>query len=177
MRFEALELMGAFVVEAEPHEDERGLFARLWSAEEFADRGLASAWVESSTSYNRRAGTLRGLHYQADPAAETKLVRCTRGAAFDVIVDLREGSSTYARWVGVDLAAESRRAVYVPVGFAHGFQTLVDDTELHYEISAPYTPELARGIRWDDPTLAIRWPDCDVRVISERDRELPPLRS
>lgn len=176
MRLEALELAGAFVVDVEPNEDERGLFARTWSTEEFAARGLTVAWVELSTSYNRSAGTLRGLHYQADPRPEVKLVRCTRGAAFDVIVDLRPTSPTYRRWVGVELTADNRRAVYVPAGFAHGFQTLADDTELCYAISERYDAALARGVRWDDSLLGVQWPTCDRRVISERDRQLPTLR-
>jgi dTDP-4-dehydrorhamnose 3,5-epimerase len=177
MRFEELELPGAFVVEVDPHTDERGLFARTWSADEFAARGLISAWVESSTSYNRLAGTLRGLHYQDEPNPEVKLVRCTRGSAFDVIVDLRADSPTYRRWVGIELTADNRRGVYVPAGFAHGFQTLADDTELHYEISARYDRDLARGVRWDDPSLNVQWPPCERRVISDRDRQLPTLPS
>jgi dTDP-4-dehydrorhamnose 3,5-epimerase len=175
MRFEPLELTGAFVIEVEPHVDERGLFTRTWSADEFAERGLDIAWAESSTSFNERAGTLRGLHYQAEPYAEVKLVRCTRGAVFDVIVDLRSQSPTFGRWVGVELTASNRRSVHVPAGFAHGFQTLEDDTELCYLISERYRPELARGIRWDDPRLAITWPSCEQRIISERDRALPTL--
>lgn len=177
MRLEALELHGAFVVEVEPHVDERGLFARTWSANEFAERGLVDVWVQSSTSHNRLAGTLRGLHFQADPHPEVKLVRCTRGAAFDVIVDLRPGSPTYRRWVGLELTENNRRSVYVPAGFAHGFQTLADDTELCYQTSARYEAELARGVRWDDPTLAVQWPSCERRLISDRDRALPTLNA
>jgi dTDP-4-dehydrorhamnose 3,5-epimerase len=175
MRFEPLELEGAYVIEVEARHDERGLFARTWSADAFAERGLVSTWAETSTSYNRAAGTLRGLHWQDEPRPEVKLVRCTRGAAFDVIVDLRAGSSTYRRWTALELTADNRRAVYVPEGFAHGFQTLADDTELLYDISTPYVAELARGVRWDDPSLGVRWPDCERRVISERDRRLPTL--
>jgi dTDP-4-dehydrorhamnose 3,5-epimerase len=175
MRLEPLELEGAFVVDVVPHVDERGLFARTWSASEFAECGLDVAWVEWSTSFNARSGTLRGLHYQAEPFPEAKLVRCTSGAAFDVIVDLRHGSETFGRWVGIELGADNRRAVFVPAGFAHGFQTLEDGTELCYLISEAYRPELARGVRWDDPTLAIAWPSCPDRIISERDRGLPLL--
>lgn len=177
MRLEPLELAGAFVVEVEPHIDERGLFARTWSADEFAERGLVTEWAQASTSHNRVAGTLRGLHYQADPHAEVKLVRCSSGAAYDVVVDLRADSPTYRRWAAVELTAENRRGVYIPVGFAHGFQTLADDTELSYLTSARYRPELARGVRWDDPALGVEWPACERRVISERDRALPLLEA
>jgi dTDP-4-dehydrorhamnose 3,5-epimerase len=177
MRFEPLELSGAFIVDVDPHTDDRGLFARTWSADEFAARGLVTEWVESSTSYNRVTGTLRGLHFQAEPHPEVKLVRCTRGAAFDVIVDLRTSSPTYLRWVGVELTADNRRALYVPADFAHGFQTLADDTEINYQTSARYHPELARGVRWDDSRLDVRWPPCERRVISNRDRQLPSLQA
>jgi dTDP-4-dehydrorhamnose 3,5-epimerase len=175
MRLEPLVLQGAFLVEPEPNVDERGLFVRTWSADEFAERGLVASWAQSSASYNRLAGTLRGLHYQAEPRAEAKLVRCTRGAVFDVIVDLRPGSPTERRWVGLELTEDNRLGVYVPQGLAHGFQTLVDETELSYLISERYDANLARGVRWDDPSLAIAWPSCERSVISERDRTLPLL--
>jgi len=175
MIFTELALSGAFLVESERLEDERGFFARTFCAAEFAARGLRPPIVQCSVSYNRRRGTLRGLHYQASPHEEAKLVRCTHGAVYDVIVDIRPGSATFRQWAGIGLSAENRRALYVPEGFAHGFQTLVDDTELFYQASAAYVPEAARGIRWDDPALAIAWPPAAARVISPRDLALPTL--
>src|SRR5262245_20735946 len=175
MRFRETPLAGAFVIELDRREDERGFFARCWCRDEFAAHGLTAAWVQANVSFNRRAGTLRGLHYQADPHAEDKLVRCTLGAVHDVIVDLRPGSPTYARWAAVELSAASRRALYVPRGFAHGFQTLADDSELLYLMSEVYYPECARGVRWDDPALGIEWPECPGRVIAPRDRSFPDL--
>jgi dTDP-4-dehydrorhamnose 3,5-epimerase len=175
MRLEPHGLPGAFVVEVEPHVDERGLFARTWSADEFAAHGLDASWAQASTSHNRLTGTLRGLHYQDEPHPEVKLVRCTRGAAFDVLVDLRRDSSTYRGWAAVELTEENRRSVYIPAGFAHGFQTLVDGTELSYLTSVRYDPSLARGVRWDDPAVGVDWPACARRVISERDLALPLL--
>ncbi len=175
MRFVPTKLAGAFVIEPEPRADERGLFARTWCRDEFAAHGLTTSWVQCNVSFNHRTGTLRGMHYQADPHPEVKLVRCTRGAAYDVIADLRPGSPTYRQWVAVELTADNRRAVYVPGGFAHGFQTLADETELFYQMSEFYHPESARGVRWDDPALGIEWPPCAGRVISERDRSFPDL--
>jgi dTDP-4-dehydrorhamnose 3,5-epimerase len=173
MIFKELELRGAFVIEPEPLEDERGFFARTFCAAEFAARGLRPTIAQCSVSYNRRRGTLRGLHYQAAPHEEAKLVRCTHGAVYDVIVDIRPDSATFRRWAGIELSAENRRMVYVPEGFAHGFQTLVDETEVLYQISTAYVPQAARGIRWDDPDLAIAWPPAAARVISARDLGLP----
>ncbi len=174
MRFLETPLAGAFVIEPERRADDRGFFARSWCREEFAARGLDPALAQCNISYNRRRGTLRGLHYQAAPHGEAKLVRCTRGAVFDVIVDLRPGSPTRGRWHAIELGAENRRMVYAPDGFAHGFQALADDTELFYQMSVPYEPASARGIRFDDPTLAIAWPIADP-LVSERDRALPAL--
>ena len=175
MRFVPTKLAGVYVVEPETRADDRGLFARTYCRDEFAAAGLNTTWVQCNVSYNRRAGTLRGLHWQADPHAEVKLVRCTAGAAFDVVVDLRPGSPTHRQWVAVELTAENRRAVYIPGGCAHGFQTLADGTELFYQMSEFYHPESARGARWDDPVLAIEWPPCDRRIISERDLAFPDL--
>lgn len=172
MIFTPLPLAGAFRIEPQRAADERGYFARLWCKEEFAARGLTTSFVQSSISYNRHRGTLRGLHYQLPPHAETKLVRCIRGAAFDVIVDLRPASATCGGHYACELTAENQLALYVPAGFAHGFQTLADDTELLYEISEPYAPDFARGIRWNDESLAIRWPLDDL-IVSSRDRSLP----
>jgi dTDP-4-dehydrorhamnose 3,5-epimerase len=175
MIFKPLPLDGAFLIEPESVEDERGFFARTFAADEFLAHGLSAAIAQCSVSCNRRRGTLRGLHFQAEPHGEVKHVRCTRGAAFDVIVDLRRESPTFRRWASVELSADSRTGLYIPHGFAHGFQTLVDDTELFYQISTPYAPAAARGIRWDDPQLGIAWPVAERRVISARDLALPTL--
>jgi dTDP-4-dehydrorhamnose 3,5-epimerase len=160
---------GVFVVEPERIEDERGFFARTWDTREFAEHGLNGSLVQCSVSFNRWARTLRGLHYQAAPYEEAKLVRCTRGALFDVALDLRPSSRTYTRWVGVELSAENTLGLYIPEGCAHGFLSLTQDTEVLYQISQFYEPEAARGVRWNDPAFAIRWP-LDVDVINERDR-------
>jgi len=170
--FRETSLPGAFVIEPERFEDERGFFARTWDVDEFARRGLNSRLAQCSISFNRRAGTLRGMHYQAAPHAETKLVRCTMGAIFDVIVDVRDGSPTRGNWVGETLSAENRRMLYIPEGFAHGFQTLTDDAEVFYQISAFYHPDAARGVRWDDSAFGIAWPDTggEERIIAAKDR-------
>jgi len=170
VRFVPTSLAGAYLIEPERRADERGFFARTWSASEFAERGLESGLAQCSVSYNRVRGTLRGLHYQAPPFAEAKLVRCTRGALFDVAVDLRPDSPSFKQWVGHELTEDNRRALYVPRGFAHGFLTLADATEVEYQISTPYVPDAARGVRWDDPFLGIDWP-APVEVISARDRD------
>ncbi len=175
MIFIELPLKGAFLIELECLGDARGLFARTFCSNEFAARGLNSAVSQCNVSYNRQRGTLRGLHFQAPPYEESKLVRCTAGAAFDVTVDIRPGSPTFKQWLSVELSAENRRMLYVPEGFAHGFQTLADDTELFYQMSTPYVPEASRGIRWDDPELAIPWPLHAERIISPRDLSLPTL--
>lgn len=169
MKFLPTPLAGAYVVELERLEDERGFFARSFCEEEFRKHGLRQAIAQCNVSWNRRRGTLRGLHFQVAPHEEAKVVRCTRGAIWDVIVDLREGSATRLRWHAVELSAENRRALYVPEGFAHGFQTLDDDSEVLYQMSESYYPELARGVRWDDPRLGIKWPISDP-ILSERDR-------
>lgn len=172
MKFLETTLVGAYVVEPEPVEDERGFFARNFCRDEFAARGLSPEVAQTSTSYNRLRGTLRGLHYQTDPFPETKLVRCVAGAIYDVIVDLRPASPTFARWFGVTLSAANRLALYVPEHFAHGFQTLADDSEVFYQISEFHHPECARGLRWDDPAFGIEWP-LGVACISARDRGYP----
>jgi dTDP-4-dehydrorhamnose 3,5-epimerase len=173
--FTETRLAGAYTIDVEPHEDERGFFARVWDGEELAAHGLDSRVVQSSIAFNRAAGTLRGLHFQLPPFAETKLVRCTRGAIWDVVVDLRPGSPTFLEWVAVELTEENRRTLYVPEQFAHGYQTLVDRSEVWYQMSAPYEPDAARGLRWDDPKLGIEWPDAELRVISERDLAWPDV--
>ena len=154
MIFTETPLPGAFIIEAEPLEDSRGLFARTWCLAEFAARGLETRIAQCSTSLSTVSGTLRGMHYQVSPRAETKLVRCTRGSIYDVIIDLRPESPTFTRHFGVVLTADNRKMIYVPTGFAHGFQTLQDGTELFYQVSEFYSPEHARGVRWNDPTCS-----------------------
>jgi dTDP-4-dehydrorhamnose 3,5-epimerase len=174
MRFVETPLNGAWVVDLDLLGDERGWFSRTFDAEEFAARGLNPAVVQCNASFNAHEGTLRGMHYQAEPHGESKLVRCVRGAIFDVAVDLRAGSPTLRRWHGVQLSAENRLAFYIPPGLAHGFQTLSDDAEVLYQMGHPYVPEAARGVRWDDPAFAIEWPDPGgERIVSERDRAFP----
>lgn len=176
MQITALDLPGAYLVDLATIADDRGFFARSFCAEEFAAAGLDPHIAQCSISHNRRRGTLRGLHYQASPFEEAKLVRCTAGSIFDVIVDLRRDSPTRGRWAAAELSAENRRALYIPRGFAHGFQALEDDCEVFYQISVPYHPESSRGIRWNDPEIGIIWPLPDEIVISSRDRQLPLLR-
>jgi dTDP-4-dehydrorhamnose 3,5-epimerase len=173
--FEQTPLSGAWVVELERHGDERGFFARTFDRDEFQARGLDPAVVQCNTSYNAKAGTLRGLHYQARPHGEPKLIRCVRGAIYDVAVDLRPDSPTHGHWFGVELSAENRRALYVPVDLAHGFQTLADETEVLYMMGHEYVPEAARGVRWNDPAFGIEWPAAppDGRTLSERDASYP----
>ena len=174
MIFKETELRGAYVIEPEIRKDERGFFARTWSAEEFSLERLNATLVQCSTSWNKRKGTLRGMHFQSSPHEEAKLVRCTAGALYDVIVDLRRDSPTWGQWFGTELTRQNLRMIFVPEGFAHGFQTLADDTDVFYQISAYYHPESARGIRWDDPTVAIDWP-LPISVISQRDQMLPVI--
>jgi dTDP-4-dehydrorhamnose 3,5-epimerase len=173
--FSPTPLAGAFVIEPEPIPDARGLFARTWCQRELEAHGLEGRLAQCSTSFNKRKGTLRGMHYQAAPFAETKIVRCTRGSMYDVIIDLRPESSTFTRYFGATLTADNRKAMYIPKGFAHGFQTLEDDTEVLYQISEFYSPEHSRGVRWDDPAFRIAWPS-DERTMSERDRGYPDFR-
>ena len=173
MIFTETELPGAFVIDVDPREDERGFFARAWCEREFEDHGLSTRVVQCNLAYNRVKSTLRGLHYQAAPHAEVKLVRCTRGAVYDVIVDLRTDSPTFRRWIGVELTAENRRLLYIPEGFAHGYQTLEDGTETYYQVSAFHEPAAERGVRWNDPTFAIAWPPAERRVISAKDEAWP----
>jgi dTDP-4-dehydrorhamnose 3,5-epimerase len=174
MIFKETGLPGAWAIELERIEDSRGFFARTFCAREFGDRGLAARFVQSSVSFNARAGTLRGMHFQLPPHREVKLVRCTAGAVFDAIVDLRNGSPTRLRWFGTELSAGSRRMLYIPEGFAHGFLTLAPDTEVFYEMSEFYAPQAGRGLRWNDPALGIRWPAAP-QVIAERDASYPDL--
>lgn len=173
MIFREAELPGAYVLELERREDERGFFARAWCRDELAAHGLDARVAQANVSWNERRGTLRGLHFQRAPHAEVKLVRCTRGAVYDVIVDLRPGSPTYTRWLGVELSAENGRSLYVPEGFAHGYQTLVDGSETFYLVSEPYAPGAEGGVRWDDPAFGISWPDVAERVVSAKDGSWP----
>jgi dTDP-4-dehydrorhamnose 3,5-epimerase len=175
MRFLDTPLAGVRIVEPERKHDERGFFARLWCRDELSACGLCPELAQSSVSYNRRRGTVRGMHWQAEPFAEAKLVRCTRGAIQDVALDLRAGSATFGRWFAAELSADNHRQLYIPEGCAHGFQTLTDDAEVLYLISVPFHPELSRGVRWDDPAFNIEWP-LPVSVIAERDRTYPLWR-
>jgi dTDP-4-dehydrorhamnose 3,5-epimerase len=169
-------LGGVLILEIEPVADDRGYFARIWDRADLDSRGLTAHLNQVSIAFNQVAGTLRGLHFQAAPDDEAKTVRCTNGAIFDVAVDLREGSPTQHRWVGVELSAANHRSLFIPEGCAHGYVTLTDGAEVQYQISAPYRPEAARGFRWDDPTFAIDWPVM-VRRISARDASLPYIGS
>ena len=172
MIFAETALQGAILVTPEKIEDDRGFFARSWCAREFAAHGLETALAQCNISYNRVRGTLRGMHFQAEPHGEAKLVRCTRGSVYDVIVDLRPTSPTYCRWAGFELNEENRRMIYVPKGFAHGFQTLTDDTELFYQMSDFYVGDRARGVSAQDPVFGIEWP-LAVTAISDADRSYP----
>ena len=175
MVFTETRLKGAFVIDPEQHTDERGYFARTYCQREFAAHGLNAKVVQASLSYNAKRGTVRGMHYQLFPHEEVKLIRCVRGALYDVAVDLRPDSPTCGQWTAVELSAEPGKAArmfYIPEGFAHGFQTLEDHTEILYQMSAFYVPEAGRGARWNDPAFAIEWP-LPVAVISERDRTYP----
>ncbi len=170
MIFTETKLPGAYIIEPERFSDERGFFARAFDQEAFAARGLNPIIAQCNISYNRLRGTLRGMHFQVPPYAETKLVRCTAGAVYDVIVDLRPESPSFRQWISVELSAENRRLLYVPEGFAHGLQTLADDTEVFYQMGAPYVAEAARGVRYNDPAFGIDWP-LPVTVIADRDRD------
>jgi len=172
MIFKETRLKGAFVIEIERFEDKRGFFAHAFSRDVFESNGLASRVVNTNISFNRKCGTLRGMHYQVAPYEETKLIRCTRGAIYDVIIDLRRDSPSYRNWVEVELTADNYRLLYVPEHFAHGFQTLDDDTEVTYQVSQVYSPESARGVRYDDPAFKITWP-LRVEVISDQDATWP----
>jgi len=176
MIFRGTDVEDAWVIEPERFEDERGFFARTWDRDEFTDRGLDGRLTQCSLSHNRRRGTLRGMHYQAAPSEEVKVVRCTAGAIFDVAVDLRPHSSSFCSWFGIELSADNRLALYVPKGCAHGFLTLTDDAEVSYQISEAYVPAAGRGVRFDDPTFGIVWPG-EIVVVNERDRTYPDFMS
>jgi dTDP-4-dehydrorhamnose 3,5-epimerase len=175
MIFRETPLKGAFVIEPEKLRDRRGFFARAWCMKEFEAHGLNTGLVQCNIAFNHQRGTVRGMHFQTAPRSETKLVRCTRGTVYDVIVDLRAGSTTYLKWFGVELTAENSRMLYVPEDFAHGYKTLTDNAEVFYQVSEFYSPECERGVRWDDPALGIDWPESDKLIISEKDRNWPLL--
>jgi len=172
MIFHPTEFAGAWLIEPELVSDERGAFARTWCAREFEQRGLNPQLVQCNVSLNHRRGTVRGMHFQREPHAEAKLVRCTRGAIFDVIVDLQPESPTYRRWSGFELSADNHRTLYIPERFAHGFQTLTDDAEVFYQMSREYHAASATGVRWDDPAIRVEWP-LPVSIISTRDQSWP----
>jgi dTDP-4-dehydrorhamnose 3,5-epimerase len=174
VKFSAARLPGVRVIDLEPRTDERGFFARTYCDQEFAAQGLNTRWPQANTSFNKSRGLLRGMHFQADPKPEIKVVRCTAGAIFDVVVDVRRDSPTFGEWEGFELTATNRRSLYIPAGFAHGFQCLVDACEVAYLMSDYYVAELARGVRWDDPAIGIEWPVPDAAV-SARDADLPTL--
>jgi dTDP-4-dehydrorhamnose 3,5-epimerase len=176
MNFQKTKLAGVFKIQLERRSDERGFFARTWCKDEFASHGLNASLVQSSISFNAKKGTLRGMHYQAAPFAETKVIRCTQGALYDVVIDLRPDSLTFKQWIAAELSAENRDMLYVPEGCAHGFLTLADKTEILYQMSQVYTAESARGVRWNDPAFAIDWP-AKVQVIADRDRAYPDFRA
>lgn len=172
MIFHETKLPGVFEIQIEEHKDERGFFARSWCQTEFKKHGLNSVPVQCNISYNERKGTLRGMHYQAEPFGEAKLIRCTAGAVYDVAIDLRPESSSYKQWIGVTLSADNRNMLYISEGCAHGFLTLEDKTEIFYQMSEFYHPESARGVRWNDAAFQVEWPAA-IEVISERDRMYP----
>lgn len=172
MKFYPTELSGAYLIEPDPVQDERGFFARTFCTKEFRESGLNPNLEQCNVSFNKKKGTLRGMHYQSEPHGEIKLVRCTMGSIYDVIVDLRPHSPTYKKWIAVELSAKNRKMLYIPEGFAHGFQTLEDNAEVFYQMSTFYVPAAARGVPWNDPTFAIDWPH-DERIISQKDQQYP----
>ncbi len=172
MLFHETKLSGAFVIDQEPHADERGFFARSWCQNEFKTHGLQTQIRQCNTSFNLTKGTIRGLHFQIFPYMEAKLIRCTRGLIFDVMVDIRPDSSTFLQWVGYELSDENHRSLFVPEGFAHGYQTLVDNTEVFYQVSEFYHPQSSCELRWDDPAIGITWP-IKPRSMSKKDAEAP----
>lgn len=177
MIFTEAPLKGAYRIEIEKYQDERGFFARTWCERELKELGLTSTMKQCNISFNSKRGTLRGLHYQEAPHEEVKIVRCTKGAIFDVIVDLRRDSPTFTHWFAVELNEENRNMLYIPEGFAHGFQTLSNGTEVFYQMSQFYIAQAARGVRWDDPMFGIEWPNVDKRIISDRDQQYPDYKS
>ncbi len=172
MIFTETKIKGAFVIEPSKLKDSRGFFSRMWCKKEFETRGLVSNFVQFNMSFNNKMGTLRGLHYQITPYKEVKVVRCTKGAIYDVIVDIRSESPTFKQWFGIELRNDSYKMVYVPEGVAHGFQTLEDDSEIFYQVSQFHSPEHERGLRWDDKMFSVEWPETGKRIISDKDKNL-----
>ena len=172
MIFIKTKFLGVYIIEIEKYEDERGFFARTWDKNQIKEMGLDDSIIQSSMSYNRKKGTIRGMHYQIKPFEETKLVRCTKGKIFDVIIDLRKDSETFKKWISIELSENNHRTLYIPKGFAHGFQTLEDNTEIIYDISQTYNPEYSNGIRWNDKIIGIKWP-LEVTMISKKDSMNP----
>ncbi len=170
MKFTKLSLEGAYIIEIEPFNDERGFFARSWCQKEFKEHGLDARLVQCNISFNKHRGTLRGMHYQSKPQEEAKLIRCTRGSIYDVIIDLRQDSKTYKKWVSIELDSINRKMIYVPEGFAHGFVTLEDNTEVFYQVSEFYNPKYYKGIRWNDQSFNIQWPINENLIISKQDK-------
>jgi len=173
MKFIEVPLQGICLIDVEPYQDRRGLFARTVCVDEFTAQGLSADFIQQSISFNPHAGTLRGMHWQEEPFAEVKLVRVTSGSIFDVVVDVRPESETYMSWFSVVLSSSNRRSIYIPKGFAHGFQTLEPDSEVLYEMTVAYKPEFSRSFRWDDPTIGIQWPETENRMVGDRDAESP----
>jgi dTDP-4-dehydrorhamnose 3,5-epimerase len=173
--FTETKLAGVFVIKPERHEDERGFFARTWCQREFEEHGLHARLVQCNVSFNKKMGTLRGMHYQVAPHAEAKLVRCTIGAIYDVVLDLRSASSTFKQWIAVELTAEHGKMLYIPEGLAHGFQTLQDNVEVFYQMTQFYHPESARGVRWNDVAFGVGWP-LPTPILSEKDRNYPDFK-
>ena len=171
MIFAETKLKGAYIIELERRQDDRGFFARSFCQEEFGSHSLHTQFVQCNISFNHKKGTLRGMHYQVEPYTEAKLVRCTMGAIYDVIIDLRPESPTFKQWLGVELSGDNRRMFYIPEGFAHGFQTLTDNAEVFYQMAEFYNPESARGVRWNDPAFGIKWPAAEERIISTKDAQ------
>ena len=176
MKFIETLLKGAFIIELEKKEDKRGFFARSWCEKEFKEHGLNSKLVQCSISFNKQKGTVRGMHYQKKPYEEEKIVSCIKGAVYDVIVDLRKDSPSYSKWIFEELTAENHKMLYIPKGFAHGFQTLEDNTEVHYQMSVFFNPGAVLGIKWNDPEFNIGWPIKKNIIISERDQSLPAFK-
>ena len=176
MKFVKTKLEGAFLIEPELVKDERGFFARLWCQKEFAQHGLNPDLTQISIAFNQKKGTIRGMHFQKSPYEESKLVRCTSGATYDVIIDLRPASKTYKQWVSVEITSKGYKMIYVPEGFAHGYQTLEDNTEVIYHMSQSFAPQYYSGVRWNDPAFNIKWPDTENKIISEKDKNYPDFQ-
>lgn len=171
MKFQNTPLADLIVIKSEPREDERGFFARVFCVDEFAELGLCTDWLQANVAHNKFKGITRGMHYQHSPNAEVKLVRCTKGCVFDAVIDMRPSSATYRQWYGAELSESNRNMLYIPEGFAHGYQVLRDDSELHYMVSARYAPESEDGVRWNDPLVGIDWPIRDAVQLSDKDQQ------